>query len=112
MLTTAMDAVAAFRRTSQGKIGTRLRSQFNRIAPLILIAVLRPLPGSKRRHYSSPGWPRRPEVDLCMSSHKGYLCSAAEASLIARFQIRSDGKLVQIESVTGTPRSSYGMTSC
>ena len=50
-------------------------------------------------------------IDLAISSDNAYLY-VLEHSLpgVAGFQIQSDGNLLQIQSVTGTPLSSYGMT--
>jgi DNA-binding beta-propeller fold protein YncE len=50
-------------------------------------------------------------IDMAISSDNQYLY-VLEKRLpgIACFQIQSDGNLVQIQSATGIPRSSYGMT--
>jgi 6-phosphogluconolactonase len=50
-------------------------------------------------------------IDLAISSDNQYLY-VLEKKLpgIAAFQVQPDGNLTQIQSVTGTPRSSYGMT--
>ena len=50
-------------------------------------------------------------IDLAISSDNAYLY-VLEHSLpgVAGFQIQSDGNLLQIQSVTGTPKSSWGMT--